>query len=125
LTSLPGVASSEEALPGEASAKKEKNYVIAPLFLSNPNVGTGLGGTGIYFYSPSSEEDTVSPPSSVTLMGWYTNTDSYMLGLFNQSYYKEDMVALPHRIRLILVFHPLDAKVTCEDMSLENMWLRI
>lgn len=74
----------------EVPAAKEKNYVAAPMVLSNPNLGSGGGLMGIYFYNPAAENDSVSPPSSVTVMGLYTNTDTYFLGLFNQNYLKED-----------------------------------
>jgi len=79
-----------EEAPEISSEEKEKNYVVAPMVISNPNLGSGGGVMGVYFYNPVAEDDTISPPSSVTFMGLYTNTDSYILGLFNQNYFKED-----------------------------------
>ena len=79
--------SAEEYDPAEN--KTEKNYVIAPMVLSNPNIGTGGGLTALYFYSPD-PDDRVSPPSSVGVTGLYTDTDSYFVALLNQTCFRQD-----------------------------------
>lgn len=68
---------------------KEKNYVIAPMVISNPNLGSGGGLTALYFYSPD-PDDQVSPPSTVGGVGIYTNTDTYFIALFNKNHFQED-----------------------------------
>ena len=67
----------------------ESNLIGAPLFISTPAFGNGLGAVGIYLYELD-KTDEISPKSSVGLVGMYSNTDSFFTGLFNQSYLKED-----------------------------------
>ncbi len=85
---MPAIA--DESNTEEIVPEKEKSYVVAPMVISNPNLGSGGGLMGLYFYRPVAEDDTISPPSSVGLLGLYTNTDTYVLGLLNQNYFKED-----------------------------------
>ncbi len=82
-------AFAQEGESGAAENKKEKNYVIAPMVLSNPNIGSGGGVSALCFYSPD-PDDTVSPKSSAGATGFYTDTDSYFVSLFNQSYFQQD-----------------------------------
>ena len=42
----------------------DKNFVVAPLVVSNPSFGTGTGVTGMYFFRPN-EKDTKSPKSFI------------------------------------------------------------
>ncbi len=43
-------APAEAADLDETAAEQEKNYAIAPLVISNPNIGSGGGVTARYFY---------------------------------------------------------------------------
>jgi hypothetical protein len=95
---LPGVVgmtdSGEEAETGsEETGKKERPFVIAPIVTSSPAFGSGGGLVALYFYRPSAK-DEVSPPSTLTAFGAYSNTGSYITGLFNEMYLKEDRLRL-------------------------------
>lgn len=85
-------------LPLEADAEdgmeeqpKSKNYAVAPIVVSDPSFGTGAGGTGMFFYDVDSNGDG-QPRSSAQLVGAYTNTDSYFVGLLNSLYALQDRV---------------------------------
>ena len=73
----------------QAEVSQEPPYVVAPMVVSNPAFGNGFGGTGIYFYRPDTTDEQ-SPTSAVSLIGLYSDTDSYFGGLFNQMYLQED-----------------------------------
>lgn len=77
----------------EEAAKKERPYVIAPMLVSSPSFGNGGGLTALYFYRPTADDD-VSPPSTITAMGLYSDTGSYFAGLFNKMHLKEDRLRL-------------------------------
>jgi hypothetical protein len=67
---------------GMQEQQKSKNYAVAPIVVSNPTIGTGAGATGMFFYDVGSDRDA-QPRSSVQLVGAYTHTDSYFVGLMN------------------------------------------
>ena len=71
----------------------DKNFVVAPLVVSNPSFGTGTGVTGMYFFRPN-EKDTKSPKSFIQPIAIYSNTDSYLLGLTNMLYLNKDRFRL-------------------------------
>jgi outer membrane protein assembly factor BamA len=74
---------------GEKGEEGDKRFVVAPLVLSNPSFGSGIGLMGMYFYSPS-PSDTISPPSFVSMAGAYSDTDSYFVGVYNYTFLRED-----------------------------------
>ena len=61
---------------------EQKNLAIAPLISSSPSIGTGLGAAASYLYNTDEESET----SQLTVMGLYSNTDSYYGGLRNMAY---------------------------------------
>jgi outer membrane protein assembly factor BamA len=73
----------------ENDEEKEKNFVVAPLVLSNPSFGNGGGLIGMYFYRLS-PADTVSPPSFISVAGAYSDTESYFIGAYNYNFLNED-----------------------------------
>lgn len=80
----------EGAQPEKQSDTDEsKKFVAAPLIFSAPAFGNGFGAMGLYFYKPKSAGDK-SPPSTVTMVGAYSDTDSYFLGIFNQGHLYDD-----------------------------------
>lgn len=85
------VASSEEESQIEdvSEIEKPKKFVAAPLIISVPAFGNGLGAMGMYFYKPKAAGDK-SPPSTVTMVGAYSDTDSYFVGIFNQNHLRDD-----------------------------------
>ncbi|WP_455221361.1 hypothetical protein [Kaarinaea lacus] len=88
----PGAIFAEET---EGTGKKQssdatpKQFVAAPLIFSAPAFGNGLGVMAMYFYKPDAAGEK-SPPSTVTMVGAYSDTDSYFLGIFNQNHLRDD-----------------------------------
>lgn len=68
---------------------KTPGYLIMPIPIANPTIGTGLAATALFNYKHN-YDDTESPTSSTGLFGMYTNTDSWMAGAFQRSYLAED-----------------------------------
>lgn len=68
---------------------KPRQFVAAPLIFSAPAFGNGLGAMAMYFYRPDAAGEK-SPPSTVTMVGAYSDTDSYFFGLFNQNHLRDD-----------------------------------
>jgi outer membrane protein assembly factor BamA len=75
----------------KALQKQSKNYAAAPIVVSNPAIGSGVGATGMYFYDVGSGGEGL-PRSSAQLVGAYTNTDSYFVGLLNSLHLREDRI---------------------------------
>lgn len=82
------LAAEEETSPEEAAVFKG-NFIIVPTVSSSPGFGNSLGSVAVWFFDPD-KTDTNSPPSSVTAVGSYSDTDSYFTGLFGQIYLNED-----------------------------------
>lgn len=69
----------------------KKNLAAAPIVISNPNIGSGLGAAGMYFFDIDGHREG-SPRSSAQVVGAYTNTDSYFGGLFGSLHLGGDRV---------------------------------
>lgn len=91
-------ATKEQPQESAASAQPEKEkfgfgktpgYLVMPIPIANPTIGAGLGLVGLFNYKHD-EQDTVSPTSSTGLFTVYTNTDSWMAGVFQRSFINED-----------------------------------
>jgi len=66
------------------------DFVAVPIPMSNPTLGSGLMGGAAYFY-PQTEEQKKSQAASMTgIGGLYTNNDSWVAGIAQQSYWDED-----------------------------------
>lgn len=76
---------------GMQEQQKGKNYAVAPIVVSNPNIGTGAGATGMFFYDVGGDGEG-QPRSSAQLVGAYTHTDSYFVGLLNSLHLRRDQV---------------------------------
>ena len=88
----PGSVFAEETLvttEEQSSDKEPRQFVAAPLIFSSPAFGNGLGAMALYFYKPDAAGEK-SPPSTVTMVGAYSDTDSYFLGIFNQNHLRDD-----------------------------------
>jgi hypothetical protein len=79
----------ETESPGVINVK-ERNFVIVPIPLSNPTLGTGLVLGGAYFYRQTPGQKKTQPASSTGAAGMYTNNDSYAVGIGQQSYWGGD-----------------------------------
>jgi len=68
-----------------------KNFAVAPIVVSNPNIGSGLGVAGMYFFDIGDRREG-DPRSSVQAVGAYTNTDSYFAGLLSSLHLRLDRI---------------------------------
>ncbi|WP_455208875.1 hypothetical protein, partial [Kaarinaea lacus] len=75
--------------PDSEKTEDSKQFVAAPLIFSAPAFGNGLGAMALYFYKPDAAGEK-SPPSTLTMIGAYSDTDSYFLGIFNQNHLRDD-----------------------------------
>ncbi|WP_455204671.1 BamA/TamA family outer membrane protein [Kaarinaea lacus] len=73
----------------QSNTSDSKKFVAAPLLFSSPAFGNGVGAMGLYFYKPKAAGEH-SPPSTITMVGAYSDTDSYFLGIFNQNHLRDD-----------------------------------
>lgn len=71
------------------SSLRKAGFVPVPLPIADPTVGTGLGVVGLYMH-PQREHDTVSPTTVSGLAGFYTDTDSWMVGGFHDHAWAQD-----------------------------------
>jgi hypothetical protein len=85
----PGVAPDIRA--DETNLKLQRgNYVVVPIPISNPTLGTGLIAGGAYFY-PQTDEQRIAQPASVTAAAaMYTTNDSRAAAIVQQNYLKEN-----------------------------------
>jgi len=69
---------------------KKRQFVIVPIPISDPALGTGLVVGGAYYYKQTPEQEKAQPPSVTAVAGMYTTDDSYAYGASHQSYWAED-----------------------------------
>lgn len=89
------LAFAQQPDPGERAAPKEDDaltklekspWLLAPVFSSNPKLGTSLGALGGYLHY----FDQRSRPSIFAVTGQYTSTDSIVGGVFARTSFDED-----------------------------------
>jgi hypothetical protein len=68
----------------------KSDFVIMPIPISNPTVGTGLGLASMFLYSA----DKKSPISSTMLGGFYTSNESWGVGVAQNTFLYEDRLRL-------------------------------
>lgn len=66
---------------------KDGDFVVVPIPISNPTLGTGLVAGAAYFYPQTQEQKEAEPPSVTGLGAMYTTSDSRALVLGHQSYW--------------------------------------
>jgi len=69
---------------------RKRQFVIVPIPVSDPALGTGLVVGGAYYYKQTPEQAKAQPPSVTAAAGAYTTTDSYAYGVSHQSYLAGD-----------------------------------
>jgi outer membrane protein assembly factor BamA len=87
---LPGGGRGETLAPTEPEKQRTTSFVAAPAVSSSPGFGNGIGGVGLLFFRPDAS-DTASPNSSLTLVGLYSDTDSYFAGAFCPLFLQQDL----------------------------------
>jgi hypothetical protein len=65
---------------------KKRQFVIVPIPISDPALGTGLVVGGAYYYKQTPEQAKAQPASVTAAAGAYMTTDSYAYGVTHQSY---------------------------------------
>ena len=72
----------------EMTLKVQKgDFVVVPIPMSNPTLGTGLVLGGAYFYSQTEEQAASQPASLTGAAGMYTANDSKAFGIGQQNYW--------------------------------------
>jgi hypothetical protein len=66
------------------------DFVVVPIPISNPTLGTGLVVGGAYFYAQTEEQAEDQPASLTGAAGMYTSNDSKAFVLVQQNYWRED-----------------------------------
>ena len=82
-TSTEGTTADQDSTP---QAVARSPWLATPLLSSNPKFGTSIGGLVGYLY----KFDRESPVSMFGLTASYSDTDSYKLVLFANTYFDED-----------------------------------
>jgi Omp85 superfamily domain len=97
--------------PGKPPTEEEKKerkteFLAAPIPLSNPTLGSGLGLVGAVLF-PLKKSDTVSPPSVAGVGGFYTSSHSYAFGGAMRAYISEDRWRLLGGLALAKIHYDL------------------
>jgi len=66
------------------------NFLVVPIPLSNPTLGTGLILGAGYFYSQTAEQKAAQPASVTGAAGMYTSNDSFAFAVGQASYWDDD-----------------------------------
>lgn len=90
-TATPSTADSQTEAKSKAdnTASRRGSWVIAPLPISSPALGTGIVPVLGYIF-PFRKNDKVSPPSVVGVAGLATNNGSRGFGVYGDLFLKED-----------------------------------
>jgi hypothetical protein len=67
------------------------NFALIPVPISNPTIGTGLGGVAMYMH-PKAGIGKNAQISSTGIFGMYTNSESWAAGVFHDGHYLEDRI---------------------------------
>ena len=69
---------------------KDGDFVVVPIPMSGPTLGTGLIAGAAYFYPQTETEKKVEPASVSGLGAMYTSNDSKAVALFHQGYWSQN-----------------------------------
>jgi hemolysin activation/secretion protein len=85
--------------------KKQRRFVPIPIPIANPTVGKGLAVVGMYLH-PRKPEDSDLPTSISGVMGMYTDSKSWITGVFHEGHYGQDS----YRVRGLLGYGEFNLK---------------
>jgi len=88
-TTYQSVHSSGLAIPEKKQKKRRGEFVVAPIPMSSPAVGSGLIPVLGYIF-PLSKNDKVSPPSVISAAGLITDNGSRAFAVGGQVFIKQD-----------------------------------
>ncbi len=80
-------------------SKGDSRFVVVPIPKSDPTIGTGMALAGIYMH-PKREYNPEAPTSLSGVVGMYTDTDSWAVGVGHDGSYSGDK----YRIRAMLAY---------------------
>lgn len=95
----------KEAEDAGSVFKKQRRFVPVPIPIVNPTVGKGLAVVGMYLH-PRKPEDSDLPTSISGVMGMYTDSESWVTGVFHEGYYGQDR----YRVRGLLGYGVFNLK---------------
>ena len=73
--------------------KQKSRFVLIPIPVANPTLGTGLALTAIYIHAGDEESSTEKSTTS-GVVGLVTDKDSWAFGAFHDGYYYDDTVRI-------------------------------
>jgi hypothetical protein len=82
-------ANGEEPAPGKTE-NDNRDFLIVPIPLSDPTLGTGLVLGAAYFYPQTPAQAEAQPASVTGVAGMATSTNSRALGVLQRNYWGED-----------------------------------
>ena len=69
--------------------KSSKTFVAIPIINNSPSMKTGFGANMMYLFK-FDKKDTITPPSMISLVGFYTTNKSYVLVPAARFFWKQD-----------------------------------
>ena len=80
------------------------NFLVLPIVITEPAIGEGLGAGVVYFHATPENKPKVTsgrslartgrkqkpPPTATGVFGFYTNNDTYAIGLGHARTFKDD-----------------------------------
>jgi hypothetical protein len=78
----------EDAHQGAEVVPAKGNIVAVPIPVSNPTVGSGLQAALLYIHPK--KDDSLSKNSTSGLVGMYTDSESWLAGIFHDGYWADD-----------------------------------
>ncbi len=115
----PAEADSERDRP----EKRPRSFTAIPLVDQSPTLGTGFGGMALYFLEPD-KSDRVSPPSMLSFLGLYSNTDSYLLAAPVKLFLREDTWRVSGAYARFRINYDFDYEIDGEEVGLAYTELR-
>jgi len=67
------------------------DFVIVPIPISNPTLGSGLVAGAAYFYAQTEEQKKRQPASVTATAAMYTSNDSRAFAVVQQNYWRETL----------------------------------
>ncbi len=85
--------------------EEDRRFVPVPIPKSDPTIGTGLAVAGVYLH-PKREGEEDSPASVSGVYGLYTDTESWLVGIFHDGFYSNDR----YRVRNVIGYGEFNLK---------------
>ena len=111
----------------DSTTASSGTFIAMPLVNNNPVMKFSLGGIGMYIF-PFSKADTISPLSTVMLMGLYSTNNSYVFLMptalfFGDDYYRITAAVITSRINNNFVYNYEGSDITLVYSELRWMYI--